>query len=157
MRPPAPLTYAEATTGSSGRNARQRDPQGLRHSFHTPGSPHLGNRSGEERESSRHIPQDTKPYRDYAAGGFVESDKNLVALAEREAAEARSRQLEKENFAALFSDPGDDVLVDSTEKMQLVRTISDGEGGSRGVWKGYLSTSQNANSSKKEEASLLDL
>ena len=105
----------------------------------------------------RDIPQSTQSFRDYAAGGHVEADRRLAALAERDAAEARGRQLDEENYAALFSDPA--VLVDKTTKMTLARITSDGEGGSRGVWKGTYEPqrSTNASPAKEEEASLLDL
>ena len=103
----------------------------------------------------RDIPQSTQPFRDYATGGHVEADRRLYALAERDAAEARGRQLDKENYAALFSEA---VLVDKTEKMTLARTKSNGEGGSRGLWKGtYEPRSANASPTKEEETSLLDL
>ena len=107
----------------------------------------------------RDISQDTQPYRDFAAGGHVESDRNLVALVEREAAEARGKQLDKENFAALFGHSEEEGLVERTENMRLVRTMSNGKGGSRGLWKGTYGSSkyQTASTSAKEEASLLDL
>ena len=113
------------------------------------GSPHL-----EDRDS----PRDIQPYRNFAAGGYVESDKNLAALGAREAAEARSTQLDEENFASLFSDVGDSSLIDKTKKMTLVRTTSNGKGGSRGVWSGFYRrpSFKNAGPSRKEEASLLD-
>ena len=89
----------------------------------------------------------------------MESDRNLVALAEREAAEARGKQLDKENFAALFGKSEEEGLVDTTEKMRLVRTVSNGKGGSRGLWKGTYESSryQTVGTSTREEASLLDL
>ena len=113
--------------------------------------------SAEETHTQPHrdIPQSTQPFRDYATGGHVEADRRLHALAERDAAEAQGRQLDKENYAALFSDSA--VLVDKTEKMTLARTRSNGEGGSRGLWKGTYEPSTNANPTKKEETSLLDV
>ena len=155
--------HAEAAPASSGRKTCPRDPQAeaanyamlfdrspekkrtLRHSLQHSGSP------------QRDIPQDTQPFRDFAAGGHVQSDENLVTLMEREAAEARGRQLDEDNYAALFGDPGDD-LVDETGKMTLVRTMSNGKGGDRGVWKGTYKASriQDASTRKNEEASLLD-
>ena len=89
----------------------------------------------------------------------MESDRNLVALGEREAAEARGKQLDKENFAALFGNTEEESRVARTEKMRLVRTKSNGKGGSRGLWEGTYESSryQTASTSMKEEASLLDL
>ena len=107
----------------------------------------------------RDVPRDTQPYRDFAAGGHVESDKNLVELVEQETAKARGKQLDEENFAALFSNQADDALADEIEKMTLVRTKSDRKGGNRGLWKGTYKTSQSQDTgrpSKKEETSLLD-
>ena len=108
--------------------------------------------------SQRDVPQDTQPYRDFAAGGHVESDKNLVELMERETAKAWGKQLDEENFAALFSNQGDDALADEMEKVTLVRTTSDRKSGNRGLWKGTYKTSisQDTSPSKKEETSLLD-
>ena len=105
----------------------------------------------------RDVPQVTQPYRDFAAGGHIESDKNLVALAERETAKARGKQLDEENFAALFSDQGEEVPKNEVDNMTLVRT-SDRKGGSRRQWKGTYQTSmfQDASPSQKEETSLLD-
>ena len=119
------------------------------------GSPQLQDHSSYEGRPYSGISHDTQPYRDFAAGGHVEFDKNLVALAEQEAAEARGKQLDEENFAALFSDPGDATLVANSKKMTLVRTMSNGEGGSRGVWKGTYKPPRPKNASP--EASLLDL
>ncbi|KAF6225742.1 hypothetical protein HO133_009744 [Letharia lupina] len=168
----APLDYAEGATGSSNIKTSPYYPQAgaanyatvfngtpekkkkLRNSSQFSGPPQL-----EDRQPYRNIPHDTQSYRDFAAGGHVESDKNLAAMVEREAAEARGKQLDEENFAALFSDPGDAVLLDKTKKMTLVRTMSNGKGGSRGVWKGVWNKpprSKDASPSKKEEVSLLD-
>ena len=118
----------------------------LRDSSQYPGSP------------QRDFPQDTQPYRDFAAGGHVESDKNLDEVVERETAKARGKLLDEENFAALFSNQGDEALADEMEKMMLVRTTSDRKGGNRGLWKGtyQISKSQDTSPSKKEETSLLD-
>ena len=107
----------------------------------------------------RDIPQATQPYRDFATHGHAESDRNLAALAEREAAEALQRygeQLDEENFAALFNDPGDSVLINQTKEMKLVHTKPDGKGGNRSVWKGTYNRSTQAHSTSKEEPSLLD-
>lgn len=156
--------HAEAATASSGRKTCPHDPQAeaanyamlfdrspektrtLRHSLRHSGSP------------QRDLPQATQPFRDFAAGGHLQSDENLVTLMEREAAEARGRQLDEDNYAALFGDPGDDVLIDGIGKMTLVHTMSNGKGGDRGVWKGTYKASriQDASTRKKEEPSLLD-
>ena len=106
----------------------------------------------------RDVPRDTQPYRDFAAGGHVESDKSLVELVERETAKARGKQLDEENFAALFSNQGHDALADEIEKMTLVRTKSGRKGENRGLWRGTYKTSksQDTSPSKKEETSLLD-
>ena len=115
------------------------------------GSPQLEGRLPPAVQPYHNIPYDTKLYRDFAAGGYVESDNNLAALREREAAEARSKQLDDENFAALFRDQGDPLPVDKT-KMTLVRRLSNG----KGLWKGVYESSRSADPSKKEETSLLD-
>ena len=160
----APLGYAEDAIGSSRSKTCPHGPQEGATNYAT-----VLNGSSERRtlrDSSpysgspqRDIPQDTQPYRNFAAGGHVESDKNLVALVERKAAEARSRQLDDVNFDALFREAGDDALVDESEKMTLVRTTPNENGGNRGLWKGTYKPSrpQDASLSKKEEASLLDL
>ncbi len=172
----APLSYAKAATGFLKQKVSPYDSRTdsragaakhatlfdespeeegkLRGSSQISGSPQL-----ENRQLSRDIPHDTQPYRDYAAGGYVESDKALAALGEREAAKAQGKRLDEENFRLLFSDPADAVLVERIEKMTLVRTKSNGKGGSRGLWSGTyeLLSSKNASSGTKEEAgSLLD-
>lgn len=173
----APFDYAEAANGSFKGKTRSYDPRAgpakyatvlnkpperkrkLRNSSQLSISPQLEDKLVDEGRSDRGVLHNTQPYRDFAAGGHVEYDKNLAALAEREAAEAQGKQLDDDNFAALFGDPEDAALIDKTKKMTLVRTMSNGQGGSRGVWKGTYKPprSKNTSPSKKEEASLLDL
>lgn len=161
----ASLTYAEAANRSSKIKTSSYYPQvraansaptfngsaetkrKLRHSSQFSGSPQLDR----EGQSYREVAHRTQSYRDFAAGGHFVADKDLAALTEREDAEARGKQLDEENFAALFTDPGDSILVEKTEKMTLVQKMSDGRGVWKGVWKGPPSSP-----SKKEEVSLLD-
>ena len=112
----APFSYAEAATGSFKKiktspsksqaeapiyttvfNGSPKRKRMLRDSSQFSGSPQL-----EDRPPYRDIPHDTQPYVDYAAGRHVESDKALAALGEREAAEARGKQLDEENFAVSY-------------------------------------------------------
>ena len=145
--------YAIVSNGSPERKENHRDPSQYS------GLQQLDDLFEGSSQNHCDSPHDTQSYRDFAAGGHVESDKKLAAMMEREAAEARGKQLDEENFAALFSDPVDAVVVDMSKKMTLVRTLSNGKGGRRGVWKGTYRPprSKNASPSKKEEASLLDL
>lgn len=128
-------------------NASPAQKKTLRGPSQLSGSPPL-----EDRPPRRDIVHATQPFRDYADGGHVESDRNLAALAEREAAEARGKRLDEESFDLLFSNDAAD-MVDKADKMTLGRTV--GEGGSRGVWKGTWSTDASS-SRKEEEPSLLD-
>lgn len=161
----APPHYAEDATESSGSKTCPQGSQvgATNYAAVFNGSPErkrtLRDSSQYSGSPPRDIPQDTQPFRDFAGGGHVDSDKNLVALVERKAAEARSRQLDDVNFDALFREAGDKAPVDEIEKMTLVRTISKKDGGNRGLWKGTYrpSRSQDASPSKKEEPSLLDL
>ena len=142
---------ADYATGLHGSFEARRK---LRDGSQVSGSPQL------EDQTYRVTPRNTQPYRDFATGGHVKSDKNLTALMKQEAAEAQGKRLDDRNYAALFSEPGDGVLVDEKiKKMTLVRTMSDGKGGSRNVWKGTYDPGSNNGSSldKKEETSLLDL
>ena len=116
-------------------------------------------------------------YRDFAAGGHVESDKKLAALATKDQAEASQKRLDEASWAGLFGAQVDttakkpdeatwaglfSVQVDTTGKktdddVKLVRTIGDGRGGSRGVWKGTMEVPQAKKGKKKwQEFSLLD-
>lgn len=170
----APLIpYAESATASSQKNPNPYGPQ-TGSANHTPPL----NESPEQQKtkltlrapsqiSSPPQPDDrptpnhdidlaraTQPFRDYAEGGHVASDRTLAALAEREAAEARGRRLDEESFDLLFrNDPADGVVVDGNEAVRLIRPVGGG-GGGRGVWKGTWSA--DAGSGRKEEASLLD-
>ncbi len=160
----APLTYAKSVKGSSGNpqagttshtivvNGSPERKRKSSRSFQRSGLLHLEDDFADRGEAYHNIPQDTQPYRDFAAGGHIESDRYLAALVEREAAEARGQQLDEENFAALFGESGDESLVNRTERMTLIRTMSNGKGGSRSVWTGTYEPSRG----KKEEASLLD-
>lgn len=113
--------------------------------------------------TSRDIKQEIKPFREYAAGGHADSDKNLAALAalaEQESVEARQKRLDDETYSALFGDSSALVLTErKTDNVELVRTKSDGMGGSRGVWKGTFEVPKAKKTSPKktEENSLLDL
>ncbi len=108
------------------------------------------------------IEMETRAFQDYAAGGHIESDKNLAAIAERENAEARLKRLDEENFAALFSEVNvakGGVLTEKPDNVNLIRTKTDGQGGSRGVWKGTFEVPREDKNTEtsKEGASLLDL
>lgn len=108
------------------------------------------------------IETDTRAFQDYAAGGHIEADRNLAAIAERENAEARLEQLDEENFAALFSEVNvakGGILTEKPDNVNLVRTKTDGQGGSRGIWKGTFEVPRKDMNmgTSKEGASLLDL
>lgn len=108
------------------------------------------------------IEMETRAFQDYAAGGHIESDRNLAAIAERENAEARLKRLDEENFAALFGEVNvakGGILTEKPDNVNLVRTKTDGQGGSRGIWKGTLEVPRKDTDmgTAKEGASLLDL
>lgn len=100
-------------------------------------------------------------YRKFAAGGHIESDRMFAAMAETENAEARQKRLDKldeENAAALFGGTEEEVAAEKKKNnnMKLVRTMEDGKGGSRGIWKGTMKVPQKEKGVKKQERSLLD-
>jgi len=103
---------------------------------------------------------DTRAFQAYAAGGHIQSDKTLAAIAERENAEARLKRLDEENFAALFSEvnvaKGGVLTENKPGNVNLVRTKTDGQGGSRGVWKGTFEVPREEVDAKEGD-SLLDL
>lgn len=70
--------------------------------------------------------RETQLYRDFVAAGHVESDKNLAALAEKENAEARQKQLDQESYEALFGGTEEDALAKELDNVKLVRTKSNG-------------------------------
>ena len=105
---------------------------------------------------SHGLAQETQIFRDYAAGGHVVSDMNLAALANRENAAARNIHLEKEDLIS-FGAGEDEGLAERIDNVRLVRTMSNGRGGSRGLWKGTFEVPRPKTASPKEEANLLDL
>ena len=106
---------------------------------------------------NRDIQQETQPFRDYATGGHVESDQGLAVLAEQEQIENRQKRLDDEAFASLFGNPNAPLLTRSSDNVELVRTKSDGEGGSRRVWKGTFEVPRADTSTPKDQGSLMDL
>ena len=162
----APFTYAQAATGSyriplAGvtdhatlfSESPEREEQ-VRHYPKDTGLLHFENRVVDKDRSNRDVPQNTQSYRDFAAGGHVQSDKNLVTLAERGAAEAQTAKLDEENYAALFGDRQDDRTIDEGDKMTLFRKKSNGKSVWKGTWR--PSRSESVNRSENEKASLLD-
>jgi len=111
----------------------------------------------------RNPEQQIKAFQDYAAGGHIESDKNIAAIAEQENAEAVLKRLDAENFAALFSDVNiakkDGALTEKLDNVNLVRVKTDGQVGSRGIWKGTFEVPRKDEDTgtSEEGASLLDL
>lgn len=146
-----PSSYAKAVDslerGRKPRNAPQSDV-----------SPQLMEVSGDEEKTHRKIARETQAFRDYAAGGHVESDRSLVALAKQEAAEARRKQLDEDNWNALFGTLEDLVPAQKTKEATLVQFKSDGQGSNRSTWQGTFDPrrAQGAQSNTKE-TSLLDL
>jgi len=162
---PEPVNYAKAATSSPQKEnkpiSRGASPQ-KRQSCTLPireALPQKGKIPEYSASSSafRDLSEVTQGYRDFAAGGHIESDRNLAALAERDNAEARQKRLDDENYAALFGGTEGEVAAKKGD-LKLVRTKDDGQGGSRGVWKGRMEVPQAKKAgSKKEESSLLDL
>ena len=76
---------------------------------------------------------------------------------EEETLEMHQKRIEDETFAALFGDPSAPVLTENRDNVNLVRTKSDGQGGTRGVWKGIYGAPEAKTAERKEEISLLDL
>ncbi|KAL6718868.1 hypothetical protein ACLMJK_003102 [Lecanora helva] len=104
-----------------------------------------------------HDPHQPYHFRQYAAGGYKESDKNLVRSIQNGQSDAERDKLDRANFEALFGEP---MLPKPDENSRLIRTWPDGEGGTRSVWKGiYNASGARARDldSKQAESSLLDL
>jgi len=107
--------------------------------------------------ASQDLHQNIGPFRDYAAGGHVDSDNSFAMIAENESLEARQKRLDDETFAALFGETDAPGLAKSKDNVSLVRTKQDGEGGTRGIWKGTFEVPQANSIRPKDEMSLLDL
>ena len=85
----------------------------------------------------------------------MESDKNLDLLTAQEQVETQQKRLDDENWAALFGDNKALPHTQSGENVNLVRTIPDGKGGSRGVWKGTFEVSRAGKSEKSKDEGCL--
>jgi helicase required for RNAi-mediated heterochromatin assembly 1 len=163
-----PLDYAKATRTSvttlvekkQGSGSRQSSPEKKQqHGSASRASPQVLEYVAGTCQDLRGRARETQLYRDFAAGGHVESDKNLAALAQKENAEARQKQLDKESYEALFGGTEEDVLAKELDNVKLVRTKSNGRGGTRGVWKGTFEVprSESTSPKKQQEGNLLDL
>lgn len=161
-----PVSYAKATTGpptkkslppSPASGARTTSPAKKRQPRTLPlreTSPQKA-KAVEFSAASPAVRADmTQGYRNFAAGGHIESDKKFAAMAEQENVEARQKRLDEENYEALFGGTEQETGAEQKkDTMKLVRTKNDG----KGVWKGTMEVPQaTKGGSKKNENSLLD-
>ena len=146
-----PVSYARAPTDTSPSKENLPLPPVRLHSPWLRDFPADSVQTGE-----RYLSEETKPYRDYAAGGYIESDRDIATLADEDDAQAQRAQLDENGYAALFGSHEDAGTVEKTNEMTLVRMMPNGQGESRGVWKGNYKIPVAENDSK-EEVSLLDL
>ena len=143
-----PMHYAKAVANSS------TQPQEKRPSS-TATIPKNPSSSEDKKPTLHYRPGSMDAFNDYAQGGHVNHDQSLANIAEQRANEARLKELDAENAAALFGLP--DVLdpAASASQVELVRT-KDGMGGVRNVWAGTYKPPARPQQGHKREDSLLD-
>lgn len=107
----------------------------------------------------RELTEEGQAFRDFAAGGHVQSDAEMASrLAEEAMAQLRLEQADQEMAKALF---GTDEEREA-QKVRLVKTETHANGAVRGVWKGtYLGEVGDEGEEKRSgraptESSLLD-
>ncbi|KAL8813625.1 MAG: hypothetical protein Q9200_000107 [Gallowayella weberi] len=100
--------------------------------------------------------QDLQPFRDFAAGGYVEADAAAVMATADIAAKERLRQLDEENEAALFGDLIDTSLTPRTNELKLTATRQTKDGTRRNIYEGLYSSSGGKSDVSNQEPSLLD-
>lgn len=98
-----------------------------------------------------------KDFHDYARGGYKDSDQNLAALAEKESTKDRQQRLDNESFNALFGNPGEPVLADRKDNLDLINMRPEGKGSGRGTWVGVIEVSKPRQQYQSNSDSLLDL
>ena len=152
--PTQPIEYAQAIKTLVTPLGKENQDRYFRSS-----SPEKKDQAPQNSSQSRGPAQETQLFRDFASGGHVESDKNLRALAERESAAARHRKLDTEHLISFDDATDKEILAKNLDNVKLVRTKSNGQGGTRGVWKGTCEVprSENASPKRQQEGSLLDL
>ncbi|KAK4697938.1 helicase required for RNAi-mediated heterochromatin assembly 1, partial [Lecanoromycetidae sp. Uapishka_2] len=153
---PEPISYAKAASASPEKE-KQVSPTAPR-KRQQPGKLPPRTTSPQKAKTTK-IPAMSSAacYRNFAAGGHLESDRNFAAMAEQDSVEVRQKRLDEENFAALFGGPEQGTAVGKQDDMKLVRTKNDGRGGTREIWKGTMEVPQAKKvGSKKQESSLLD-
>lgn len=91
----------------------------------------------------------TQAFRDFAEGGHIESDANFAAMLE---SQLDLQKADDAMASALFGGG-----IAEPQKVTLVRTASDANGTSRGIWKGvYGKEEAEVDGAKDETPSLLD-
>ena len=159
-REPGPVNYAKAVTGSPEKKKKKKPP--ISPKKHRPptqdGSLQRVPRTGSWQHVARDLSDESQPYRDFAEGGYIQADKDLADLAAQQAADARKKASDLDEFEKLFAA---EIVVPKKEKdkMTLVRQV---DGGTRSVWKGTYAPLKSPNKSpnmkkEKEEVNLIDL
>ncbi|KAL8698874.1 MAG: hypothetical protein Q9224_001651 [Gallowayella concinna] len=97
-----------------------------------------------------------QPFRDFAAGGYVEADAAAIVTTAEIADKERLRQLDEVNEAALFGDLIDTSLTPRTNELKLTATRQTRDGTTRNIYEGLYSSSGGKSDVSLQEPSLLD-
>lgn len=98
---------------------------------------------------------EVQAYREFAAGGHVQADADITAIAKELTAQQELQRLDEENAAALFGLNADDVPPTGTDEPTLIKSRQTADGTIRNTWT-TIHRSQGHPSSKPQEPSLLD-
>ncbi|KAL8732836.1 MAG: hypothetical protein Q9166_002437 [cf. Caloplaca sp. 2 TL-2023] len=99
---------------------------------------------------------EAQPFRDFAAGGYVEADAAAASTAGNAAAKERLRQLDEDNQIALFGDLIDTLLVPRTDELKLTASRQARDGTTRNIYEGLYSSLSVGSSVSNQGVSLLD-
>ncbi|KAL8683219.1 MAG: hypothetical protein Q9186_000831 [Xanthomendoza sp. 1 TL-2023] len=112
--------------------------------------------SGPHSQALMELTPEGQPFRDFAAGGYVEADAAAIVTTAEIADKERLRQLDEVNEAALFGDLIDTSLTPRTNELKLTATRQTRDGTTRNIYEGLYSSSGGKSDVSLQEPSLLD-
>ncbi|KAL9044556.1 MAG: hypothetical protein Q9214_002315, partial [Letrouitia sp. 1 TL-2023] len=143
-------------------SARERGQKSNRESLdgrHRWGSANYAAQASKRLDGSRRenppIDPRVQAYREFAAGGHVQADANVIAIGKELTAQQELQRLDEENAAALFGSNADDAPLTGTDETTLIKSRQTADGTTRNTWT-TIHRSQGRPGSKLQEPSLLD-